>query len=295
MSCGRSVAGRIAFDLVCSEFAELCSELDFLLEKLKFLIKVVKDRYCLDEFDAGFSVSRLFELGSFEKYVSVMDPRCFVSLRKVFRAYDEGRIDGLEFFDRVRAAVRLSLNIKFRDLYELFVLLSLLVELGERGAVLEYPRGRIVLSRSSRLGWIPANIVLRIGGDYLSLFFEALRPVESKGIPRYRPDIMVYGGNIVEIFFDGMKIIPCPDYVIEVESGVEWFRKSNIRVYGSVANVDLIRKYLKVFKPRKLIVVSRVGVPSDIKEKLRRCGIVIVDNVEYDYNVLGRRLVSTLH
>ena len=282
-------AREIAAGLLVTEFHEKCRELDTLLSKILILIGKIKSKYSIKEIDAGFSINKLIEKGSIKEYVLELDPKCFISLKKVFKLYSLGELSGLEFFDRVRAAIRLSLNIKERDLYQMFVFLSLLLYL--KANILR-PSSRLVLERTTLPRKIPATVILTtVRGKYLSIFYEALRPVRGGGIPRYRPDIMIYNGLIPEVLYSEGRVYPSPDYIIEVESGSKWFEKENARVWGKISNLELIKSYIEVFKPLKLVLISRVEVPSYIREDLIKYGITLIDGVYYNFCILGEELM----
>jgi len=282
-------AREIAAGLLITEFHEKCRELDTLLSKILMLIGKIKSKYSIEEIDAGFSINKLIEKGSIKEYVLELDPKCFISLKKVFKLYSLGKLSGLEFFDRVRAAIRLSLNIKERDLYQMFVFLSLLLYL--KADILK-PSSKLILERRTLPRKIPATVVLATAdGKYMSIFYEALRPVKGSGIPRYRPDLMIYSRLVPEIAFANNRVYPSPDYIVEVESGSKWFEKENARIWGKISNIELVRNYIEVFKPHKMILVSRVKVPSSIREDLAEYSVVLIDGVQYNYRFIGKELV----
>lgn len=281
-------AREITAGLLATEFDKKCRELDTLLSKISILINKVKAKYSIEEIDAGFSINKLIKKGSIRKYILELDPKCFISLKKVFKLYSLGELSGLEFFDRVRAAIRLSLNIKERDLYQLFVFLSLLLYLK---ADILMPSSKLILERKTLPKKIPATVVLATAdGKYLSIFYEALRPVKGCGIPRYRPDLMVYNRPVFEVTFSFDRVHPLPDYIVEIESGSKWFEKENARIWGKISNIDLVKNYIEVFQPHKLVLVSRVKIPHAIREDLAKYNIVLIDGVYYDYTFLGKEL-----
>ena len=62
----------------------------------------------------------------------------------------------------------------------------------------------------------------------------------------------------------------------EVRERVEESRSLRVREY------QLVRLYKNVYKPDKMILITRARAPSEIKEELEQEGIVVYDNVGFD-------------
>jgi hypothetical protein len=161
-------------------------------------------------------------------------------VKKLFNyAYDlaRGRIGVAEFEKVGEAAVRTSLRTNLRSVYEAWVYLTLLKRVGDHGGELVFPEHpHVLFERSGRQrgGGIPPNAVLRLGGrGYLSFFVEAPRPIgwaDTGDLSRswrlyvaLRPDLMVYGGLVMDIVRDGDPPVERPDVIVECKELADWF------------------------------------------------------------------------
>ncbi len=160
--------------------------------------------------------------------------------KKIFNyMYDlfREKIDHEEFERVAGAALRTSLRTNMRSIYQTWVLASILNILYEYGSYIVYPEhGYLSFERSGKqkLGWIPPNVVVYVKGrGFLSFFIEAPRPIgweDSQDLKRawsfytaLRPDILVYGGkvlNIVKLGHDPP--IERPHVIVECKELEEW-------------------------------------------------------------------------
>ncbi|MEM4559563.1 MAG: hypothetical protein QXD80_00550 [Acidilobaceae archaeon] len=184
----------------------------------------------------GWSLPREFK--SF-----IEDPR--VHLRKKLFNYTfdlvRGKLSFEDYIEKSRQAVTTSFNTNIRSLYQYWILLGVIYNLGLEGAHLVYPEhGYIMLDRSGRqkTGSIPPNIILKINGrGELSFFIEAPRPLgweDTRDLSRvwklyviFRPDILVYSGRVLDIV-DLRGDIPVirPDIIIECKEQPDWYIRS---------------------------------------------------------------------
>ena len=193
------------------------------------LIEKVSKRY-------GFS-NILFsrEFGSFLK-----DPRLHLRKKLFIYTHDlrRGRLKPEDYGPRAAAALRTSLRTNLRILYQNWVFLGIVYNLFREGTYIMYPEYKVLsLERSGkqRLRWIPPNLVLDIPGTgSLSFFIEVPRPLawedssdlrESwKLYTALRPDIMVYGGRVMDIVnVDSNPPIKKPDVIIECKELIDWY------------------------------------------------------------------------
>lgn len=164
--------------------------------------------------------------------------------KKLFNyVYDlfRGKVDLTEFVYRAGAALRTSLRTNLRSAYQVWGFVTILTHLADAGYRLLYPEhGFIGIDRhgKQRLGMIPPNVVLaRPLRGSLSFFLEAPRPLswEDTGdlervwglYTALRPDVMVYGGsvmNIVDLASDPP--IKRPDVIVEFKELEDWYARS---------------------------------------------------------------------
>jgi len=115
----------------------------------------------------------------------------------------------------------------------------ILYHLAERGGRLIYPEcGYLSLERGGkqRLSSIPPNAVIETPKGSLSFFLEAPRPItweDTEDLRRVwklykamRPDILIYGGRVMNILDDGLDPpIKRPDIIIEVKELEDWHKR----------------------------------------------------------------------
>lgn len=152
-----------------------------------------------------------------------------------------GRIGEGEYGRKALSAINTSLRTNLRTLYQNWVYAALLIHVYRPGAHIHYPEHRVLgfeRSGKQRLRWIPPNLVVWIPGHgYLSFFLEAPRPIawEDTGDLRrawklytaLRPDMMVYGGRILDML-DASNTPPIkrPDVIIECKELIDWYRRT---------------------------------------------------------------------
>jgi len=161
--------------------------------------------------------------------------------KKIFNyMYDLFRlkIDTEEFEQVAGAALRTSLRTNMRSIYQGWVIAATLNLLAEEGGYLVYPEHKYISferSGKQKLGWIPPNVVMYVEGKgFLSLFIEAPRPIgweDTQDLKRawrfytaLRPDMLVYGGKILNIVRLGQDPpIERPHMIIECKELEDWY------------------------------------------------------------------------
>ncbi|MCD6489071.1 MAG: hypothetical protein J7K21_07615 [Desulfurococcales archaeon] len=149
-----------------------------------------------------------------------------------------GMISREDYARKALAAIRTSLRTNLRTLYQNWVFVATINLLHQPGSYILYPEHRVFsLERSGKqkLRWIPPNLVIdlpRIGS--LSFYIEVPRPIawedtsDLKESWRYyialRPDMMVYGGQVMDIVDPGQSPpIKKPDLIIECKELIDWY------------------------------------------------------------------------
>ncbi len=177
------------------------------------------------------------EFGSF-----VRDPRSHLKKKLFIYTHDllRKRLSPEEYGPRAAAALRTSLRTNLRTLYQNWVFLVILYHLYTEGIHVVYPEHKVLsLERSGKqkLRWIPPNLVIDIPGyGSLSFFIEVPRPLawedtsdlrESwKLYTALRPDMMVYGGRVMDIVEPSMNPpIKRPDVIIECKELIDWYAR----------------------------------------------------------------------
>ena len=177
------------------------------------------------------------ELGSF-----LADPLAHLKKKIFIYTFDllSGKMD-IEVFERkASAAVRTSFRTNMRSIYQTWVFLKLLDILSSYGpSRLLYPEhGHLHVERSGRqrLGFIPPNCVVQVPPGVLSFFIEVPRPVAWedthdlakvwKFYVALRPDMMVYGGKVMDIA-DPSRDPPVkrPDFIVECKELADWYER----------------------------------------------------------------------
>ena len=170
------------------------------------------------------------------------DPLAHLAKKLFNYAYDlaRGRMSVDEFRRTAEAAARTSLRTNLRSVYEAWVYLNLVAQVVERGGgelvFPEHPHLLFERSGRQRSGGIPPNAVVRVEGrGYLSFFVEAPRPIgwaDTGDLSRswrlyiaLRPDLMVYGGLVMDIVRDGDPPIERPDVIVECKELDDWFAR----------------------------------------------------------------------
>jgi len=253
----------------------------------------------------------------------------------------KGRYSVEEYEKIAIAAIRTSLRTNLRSIYENWVLLGIVLGMGDYPLRLFYPEhGALLLERSGRQrsGEIPPNFALHIlSRGMLTFYLEAPRPVgwgDSRDLARawrlyvaLRPDIMVYGGfvrNIVSLGSDPP--IRRPDVIVEVKELSDWYmRVREVRgpfahamtaeewrnrwirgLWAGLADVlgvdtpekayeqvrrrrglrlsepQIVKLYMRIYRPRRLFLVSKEPVRREVVSELEAEGIEVVDGVGFD-------------
>ncbi len=281
------------------------------------------------------------EFGSFLK-----DPYRHLKKKLFIYTHDlkRGRLTPEEYGPRAAAALRTSLRTNLRTLYQNWVFLAIIHSLYHDGVYVVYPEhGVLSLERSGKqkLRWIPPNLVIDIPGQgSLSFFIEVPRPLaweDSSDLREswrlytaLRPDIMVYGGRVMDIVaMDSNPPIKRPDVIIECKELIDWYVRvrdvrgplakpltaeewRNLWIQGlwdgladvlgvsrreaieevrkrrgiRLSEVKIVELYRSVYNPREMILVSKYGVPDDVKRQLEGHDIVVVDNVGFNMESL---------
>jgi len=221
----------------------------------------------------------------------VADPLHHLSKKLFNYAYEfaRGKLDEESFLRVAEAAVRTSLRSNLRSLYENWVFLALVYELGTMyNARIVFPEHmHILLERSGRQrsGGIPPNLILALEGKgYLSFFLEAPRPIgwgDTKDLAKswkfyvaLRPDLLVYGGRIVDIVVPrGDPPILQPTAIIECKELEDWYLRTR-EVRGPFAEPMTAEEW----RNRWLR-----GLWAGLAD------ILGVDNVEHAYEVVKRK------
>lgn len=281
------------------------------------------------------------EFGSFVK-----DPKLHLRKKLFIYTHDllRGRLRPEEYGPRAVAALRTSLRTNLRTLYQNWVFMGIIYNLYCEDIHVIYPEhGVLSLERSGkqRLRWIPPNLVIDIPGTgSLSFFIEVPRPLawedssdlrESwKLYTALRPDIMVYGGRVMDIV-DTRSNPPIkkPDVIIECKELIDWYVRvrdvrgplarpltagewRNLWIQGlwdeladvlgvsrkevfeevkkkksiRLNEVKIVELYRSVYNPREMILVSKYGVPDDVRKHLEGHDITVIDNVGFNTNLL---------
>ena len=208
---------------------------------------LLEARKWIDVFkDLTVKVSKLYgftnvlfsrEFGSF-----IRDPRLHLRKKLFIYTHDlrRGRLKPEDYGPRAAAALRTSLRTNLRTLYQNWAFMGIIYNLYRDGVYVVYPEYKVLsLERSGkqRLRWIPPNLVLDIPGiGSLSFFIEVPRPLawedssdlrESwKLYTALRPDIMVYGGRVMDIVdINSNPPIKKPDIIIECKELIDWYAR----------------------------------------------------------------------
>lgn len=182
----------------------------------------------------------------------VADPRCHLRKKLFNYTYDllRGKLNLEEYERKCEAAIKTSLRTNMRTAYQLWAILALINNLNSLYNVHAiYPEhGYILLTRAGmqKANSIPPNSILFIEGrGYLSIFLEAPRPIGWsdtgdlsavwKLYTAMRPDMLVYGGKIMDIVdLNSNPPILRPDVIIEFKELEDWYKRGRM-VKGPLA------------------------------------------------------------
>lgn len=256
-----------------------------------------------------------------------------------------GKLSIEEYQRKAGAAIRTSFRTNLRTIYQDWVLLNILIKLVKHGGVIVYPENKYLsLERmgKQKVGIIPPNtITYNPGKGYLSFFLEAPRPIgweDTNDLARtwklytaLRPDIMIYGGRILNILNLGSNPpIRRPNIIIECKELEDWYlRVRDIRgplaqpltaeewrnkwiegLWTGLADIlgvereklsetikekrsvrlkeyHIVTLYKSLYKPDKMILISRTKLPNNIRRELEEDhDIIVYDNVGFNSNNL---------
>lgn len=248
-----------------------------------------------------FNIKYVFHSRAFGSFLA--DPRGHVRsviLPKIRRFVRRG-VNSTRFYRLINLTVKKCIDTNGRILFQNFVVLSILYNLHDHDVRIVYPNGSwIHLDRRGHQhgGVIPPNFVVRVDGRLLSFFLEAPRPVEwslplksGEPLPLHaapRPDILIYRGWIENIIGDSNFIIKPPNLIIECKEIDGWWKSTRSSkgvkhiTNGEIESVDafnVMELYYELYRPDKIVLVSKVRVPRGVKYKLSLRGVETVDNV----------------
>ena len=299
-------------------------------------------------------VLRLFEIVFPRELRSFLeDPEAHLRKKLFIYAMDlvRRRMTLRSFEERAQRAIQTSLQTNMRSIYQSWVFLVILRELANDGGCLLYPEhGCLSLERSGRqrLASIPPNAVIETECGALSFFLEAPRPIawEDTGDLRrawrlykaMRPDILVYGGKVLNILDErNDPPIMRPDVIIECKELEDWHKRIRElkgddkplsaeewrwmwlrglwrglgRELGArtrpeeiemgpnerirLREPELVKIYMRLYRPREMLLISRCAAPDEVKRELESEGIQVIDDVRFDEVALkdvSRRLLN---
>ncbi len=175
------------------------------------------------------------ELKSFtEDILSHLKKKIFIYTNDLLRR----RIEPEEYERKAGAAIRTSFRTNLRSIYQNWVFIKILKKILEENGVLVYPENKYLpLERwgKQKTGVIPPNAITHtLGKGYLSFFLEAPRPIgweDTSDLKKawrlytaLRPDMMVYGGRVLNILQLGKDPpIKKPDIIIECKELDDWY------------------------------------------------------------------------
>ncbi len=175
------------------------------------------------------------ELKSFtEDILSHLKKKIFIYTNDLLRR----RIELDEYERKAGAAIRTSFRTNLRSIYQNWVFIKILKKIIKDNGILVYPENKYLpLERwgKQKTGVIPPNtITYTLGKGYLSFFLEAPRPIgweDTSDLRRawklytaLRPDMMIYGGRVLNIIQLGRDPpIKRPDIIIECKELEEWY------------------------------------------------------------------------
>ncbi len=277
------------------------------------------------------------ELKSFtEDILSHLKKKIFIYTNDLLRR----RIELEEYERKAGAAIRTSFRTNLRSIYQNWVFIKIVKKIVEDNGTIVYPENKYLpLERwgKQKTGVIPPNtITYTPGKGYLSFFLEAPRPIgweDTSDLRRawklytaLRPDMLVYGGRILNIIQLGVDPpIKRPNVIIECKELEDWYLRvrdikgplaqpltaeewRNKWIEGlwtglaDVLGVDrekvtetvkerkgirlreyhIVTLYKSLYKPDKMILVSRARIPREIKRELEHDhGIIVYDDVGF--------------
>ncbi len=195
---------------------------------------------CAQKLRELLGVRNIFYTRELKSFLS--DPLAHLKKKIFVYAFDllTGKIDLWQFERKAAAAVRTSLRTNMRSVYQTWVFFELLAIIASEGPcrLLHPEHGSLFVERSGRqrLGLIPPNCVISGPKGALSFFLEVPRPIawgDSHDLARawkfyvaLRPDMMVYGGVVMDIADPGSDPpIKRPDFIVECKELDDWYER----------------------------------------------------------------------
>ncbi len=278
------------------------------------------------------------ELSSFvEDVVNHLKKKIFIYTHDLLR----GRLSLEEYQRKAGAAIRTSFRTNLRTIYQDWVLLNILIHIVEDGGLIVYPENKYIsLERmgKQKIGVIPPNMITyTLGKGYLSFFLEAPRPIgweDTSDLSRtwklytaLRPDIMIYGGRVLNILtLTSNPPIKRPNVILECKELEDWYLRvrdikgplakpltaeewrnkwieglwtgladilgvereklqENIEERKSVRlkEYHIVTLYKALYKPDKMILISRARIPNNVKRELEYVhNIIVYDDIGFD-------------
>jgi len=253
------------------------------LNQVNKWIKYFRDK--IDSLKSRDSITDILlsrELRSF-----IIDPKRHLKKKIILYFHDllRGILSLDEFIEKAYPAIKTSLRTNMRTVYQDWILLTILDYILEKGGYIVYPENNVISlerSKMQKLGWIPPNIVLRIRGwGYISIFIEAPRPVgwgdsvELKNIWKLyttlRPDIMIYGGRVMNILnLSSEPPVKRPDLIIEVKELDDWYKRVR-EVRGPLAKPLSIEEWRSMWIEGLWSGLAGIlGVKRETRESVKR-------------------------
>ena len=303
---GGSGDGQLILDL-----ADFLLDNDFKVDLKSVEREVSRYVSLYEDVCAFFDIKYIFHSRAFSSFLQ--SPREHVKhiiVPKIRRAVRR-RVDPSRFYRLINLTVKKCIDTNCRILFQNFVVLSMLYNLYSFDVEFVYPNGSwFHLDRKGHQhgGVIPPNFIIRVNDGYFSFFLEAPRPVEwslplksGEPLPLHaapRPDILIYRGWVENIIDkSSTSIIKPPNFIIECKEVDGWWKSTRLSkgikhiTNGEIENVDafsVIELYYELYKPEKIILVSKVKVPRGVKYKLSLRGVETIDNIRLNPIAVGR-------
>ena len=195
---------------------------------------------CVEELRTLLGIRSVFYTRELKSFIS--DPLAHLKKKIFVYTFDllTGKIEPWQFERKASAAVRTSLRTNMRSIYQTWVFFKLLSLIASEGPsrLIHPEHGSLYVERSGRqrLGLIPPNCVISGLSGALSFFLEVPRPIaweDSRDLTSVwkfyvalRPDMMVYGGVVMDIADPSSDPpIKKPDFIIECKELDDWYER----------------------------------------------------------------------
>ncbi len=313
-------------------------------DNLKQIINIVKEKYKLNAIYLTDALSSIINEGVLNHLASYRaKTRRMKGFHNALWEYSENKISKENLHKIAKQSIRRSIITNTRNAYQSWVLLSLLNLVNCKLLVRQYnsdtngyefkyidelPDELKYISLESQRDYkgIHPNFALEISGRFFSIFYEGPGIIEwnlySKetdktfwklyGAPR--PDIMIYSGQIDNIYSPSVKPFPImkPDIIIECKEEGNWYKKLKQRsVYDGakdwrnaaiesreqkkekIDDLENVKEYLEIYSPKNLFLVSWKETPNKTCEELINSGITCINKVNFDKDKLIK-IVETI-